>query len=174
MENSFNEVLLLKFGEVVLKGLNRQYFEGIMIKDAVSRLKKLGKYKVESIQSVLYVTPLDTDAADNLHGIPRTLYLLGSRYGRWNHFRLYHRFPNVVSYNRFVDFRRLLLFHLQSLQKKLPLCGILSHHGRFQASLTSLTLSSCPKLQANLIARSLKKTGSLFCSRKLVENGRIS
>ncbi len=65
MENSFNEVLLLKFGEVVLKGLNRQYFEGIMIKDAVSRLKKLGKYKVESIQSVLYVTPLDTDAADN-------------------------------------------------------------------------------------------------------------
>ena len=35
MENSFNEVLLLKFGEVVLKGLNRQYFEGIMIKDAV-------------------------------------------------------------------------------------------------------------------------------------------
>ena len=45
-----------------------------------------------------------------------------------------------MSYNRFVDFRRLLLFHLQSLQKKLPLCGILSHHGRFQASLTSLTL----------------------------------
>lgn len=65
MENSFNEVLLLKFGEVVLKGLNRRYFEGIMIKDAVSRLKKLGKYSVESIQSVLYVTPLDADAENN-------------------------------------------------------------------------------------------------------------
>ena len=61
-----NEVLLLKFGEVVLKGLNRHYFEGVMIKDTVSRLKKIGKYKVESLQSVLFVTPLDSEAAENL------------------------------------------------------------------------------------------------------------
>ena len=60
-----NEIILLKFGEVVLKGLNRQYFEGLMIKDAVSRLKKLGAYKVESMQSVLYVTPQDGQAQDN-------------------------------------------------------------------------------------------------------------
>jgi len=61
MENK-NEVLLLKFGEVVLKGLNRSYFEGLMKKDAVSRLRKIGNYSVESIQSVLYVRPLDENA----------------------------------------------------------------------------------------------------------------
>lgn len=65
MEN-INEVLLLKFGEVVLKGLNRSYFEGLMIKDTISRLKKVGKYKVESLQSVLYVTPLDDDAKESI------------------------------------------------------------------------------------------------------------
>ncbi len=65
MEN-IKEVLLLKFGEVVLKGLNRNYFESVMIKDVVTRLKKLGKYRVESIQSVLYVTPVDEKAVDNI------------------------------------------------------------------------------------------------------------
>ncbi len=65
MENNVKEVLLLKFGEVVLKGLNRNYFEGVMIKDTASRLRKYGKFRIESVQSVLYVTPLDESAVDN-------------------------------------------------------------------------------------------------------------
>ena len=75
---------------------------------------------------------------------------------RVSHFRLYHRFPNVVSYNRFVDFRRLLLFHLQSLQKNFHFvvsCLIMADFKQVWLR----WLSSCPKLQANLIARSLKK-----------------
>lgn len=61
-----NEVLLLKFGEVVLKGLNRSYFEGLMKKDASRRLKKIGNYSLESVQSVLYVRPQDEEAFMNI------------------------------------------------------------------------------------------------------------
>lgn len=60
------EVLLLKYGEVVLKGLNRSYFEGLMVKDTINRLKKIGKYEVENIQSVMYVKPLDDEAFENI------------------------------------------------------------------------------------------------------------
>ncbi len=60
------EVLLLKFGEVVLKGLNRSKFESQLMKDTKNRLHKLGKYEYKSVQSVLYVTPLDEDALMNI------------------------------------------------------------------------------------------------------------
>ncbi len=64
--NNYNEVLLLKFGEVVLKGLNRSYFESLLIKDTKNRLKKLGKFNYSSVQSVLYVTPADQEAELNM------------------------------------------------------------------------------------------------------------
>ena len=62
----FREVILLKFGEVVLKGLNRSYFESLLIKDTKNRLRKFGKYSYNSIQSVLYVSPEDDEAAQNI------------------------------------------------------------------------------------------------------------
>lgn len=63
--NEFNEVILLKFGEVVLKGLNRNRFETLMIKDLSSKLKKYGRYVIESRQSILYVIPENQGAIDN-------------------------------------------------------------------------------------------------------------
>ncbi len=63
---NYNEVLLLKFGEVVLKGLNRSYFESLLIKDTKRRLNRLGKFSYSSVQSVLYVTPVDDEAEMNI------------------------------------------------------------------------------------------------------------
>ena len=63
MAENVKEVILLKYGEVVLKGLNRSHFESILEKDARMRLKKCGNYKLTSAQSTMYVTPLDEDAA---------------------------------------------------------------------------------------------------------------
>ena len=62
----YNEVLLLKMGEIVLKGLNRSYFESLMIKDTKNRLRRLGKFSYKSVQSVLYVTPENEEAVMNL------------------------------------------------------------------------------------------------------------
>lgn len=41
-----NKVILLKYGEVVLKGLNRRHFEKILERDAAKRLKKCGNYSL--------------------------------------------------------------------------------------------------------------------------------
>ena len=64
---NYNEVILLKFGEVVLKGLNRSYFESLLLKDTKNRLRRIGgKFTYNSVQSVLYVTPEDDEAKFNI------------------------------------------------------------------------------------------------------------
>lgn len=57
------EVLLLKYGEIALKGLNRSSFEERLINALSRRLKPLGHFSIVQAQSTLYVTPED-DAAD--------------------------------------------------------------------------------------------------------------
>ena len=51
------EVLLLKCGELVLKGLNRSRFEERLMKIVRTRLRPLGEYKVYTAQSTIYVEP---------------------------------------------------------------------------------------------------------------------
>ena len=55
--------MLLKLGEMVLKGLNRRGFEEKLMGNAKRRLKKYGSFKVYTRQSTTYVEPLD-DSAD--------------------------------------------------------------------------------------------------------------
>ena len=47
------EVLLLKCGELVLKGLNRSRFEERLMKIVRTRLRPLGEYKVYTAQSTI-------------------------------------------------------------------------------------------------------------------------
>ena len=61
-----NKVILLKYGEVVLKGLNRRHFEKILERDAAKRLKKCGNYSLTAAQSTMYITPLDDAARMNI------------------------------------------------------------------------------------------------------------
>jgi len=51
------EIILLKYGEIALKGLNKSSFESIMIKNIKYRLKKIGKFSVTKAQSTIYVEP---------------------------------------------------------------------------------------------------------------------
>ena len=62
MGNTQKEVLLLKYGELILKGLNRSYFEGLLMKDIKYRMEKCGNFGIRSAQSTIYITPLDQDA----------------------------------------------------------------------------------------------------------------
>ena len=55
------EVLLCKYGELTLKGLNRGYFEKLLRRELTKRLKKAGNFKVSFCQSTVYVEPLDDD-----------------------------------------------------------------------------------------------------------------
>ena len=62
-----NDMILLKQGEIVLKGQNRRYFEAKLLANIKHRLKSLGAFDVYSTQSTVYVEPktdnCDMDAA---------------------------------------------------------------------------------------------------------------
>ncbi len=53
------EILLLKLGEIVLKGLNRGAFEKRLMKNVAWRIHDLGKFKIYCLQSTIYVEPED-------------------------------------------------------------------------------------------------------------------
>ncbi|MBR0140707.1 MAG: tRNA 4-thiouridine(8) synthase ThiI [Ruminococcus sp.] len=53
------EILLAKYGEMALKGLNKKTFEDVLVKNVKRRLRSLGKFDYSSAQSTLYITPLD-------------------------------------------------------------------------------------------------------------------
>lgn len=52
-----NEILLLKLGEVVLKGLNRRSFEDKLVTTVRRRLKPYGSFQIYLRQSTIYVEP---------------------------------------------------------------------------------------------------------------------
>ena len=53
------EILLCKYGEIVLKGANKRYFEDILCKELRKRAKKHGNFEISRAQSTIYVKPLD-------------------------------------------------------------------------------------------------------------------
>lgn len=57
------EIILLKYGEIALKGLNKNSFENILMKNIKYRLKKVGKFRCSKAQSTIYVEP-ETDNTD--------------------------------------------------------------------------------------------------------------
>ena len=57
------EIILLKNGEIALKGLNRSVFEDRLINNARRRLEPLGRFSFRKAQSTIYVEP-KTDGVD--------------------------------------------------------------------------------------------------------------
>ena len=51
------EIILIKNGELALKGLNRGNFEDILIKNIRRRLRDLGKIEIKKAQSAIYIEP---------------------------------------------------------------------------------------------------------------------
>ena len=56
------EIILCKYGEIALKGLNKSSFESMMTKSVKRRLKSCGQFSVSKAQSTLYVEPLNDDS----------------------------------------------------------------------------------------------------------------
>ncbi len=55
------EIILLKDGEIVLKGLNRRSFEDVLKKNLRIALRPLGSFEISSAQSTIYVKPLSDE-----------------------------------------------------------------------------------------------------------------
>lgn len=50
-----NDIILLKLGEIVLKGLNRKTFERKLLSNLAYRLKDVGDFRISCMQSTIYV-----------------------------------------------------------------------------------------------------------------------
>lgn len=61
------EIIMAKYGELALKGLNRSNFENMLEKNIKNRLEKIGEFQLSRRQSTIYIEPLsescDLDAA---------------------------------------------------------------------------------------------------------------
>ncbi|MBQ4382697.1 MAG: tRNA 4-thiouridine(8) synthase ThiI, partial [Oscillospiraceae bacterium] len=55
------DIILLKHGEIVLKGLNRRLFEDKLMANVRRRLRGMGDFKVYTVQSTTYVEPQNDD-----------------------------------------------------------------------------------------------------------------
>ncbi len=53
------EIILAKYGEIALKGLNKHTFEDMLVKNVKRRLKKFGQFEYFRAQSTLYIQPED-------------------------------------------------------------------------------------------------------------------
>ena len=57
------EIILCKYGEIVLKGANRRQFEEALVKDMKYRLQSFGAFSITNVQSTMTIEPKD-DFAD--------------------------------------------------------------------------------------------------------------
>ena len=55
------EIILLKAGEIALKGLNRSTFEDRLVKNCKFRLRDIGSFRFTRAQSTMYADPLSED-----------------------------------------------------------------------------------------------------------------
>lgn len=56
------EILLCKYGEIVLKGANRRFFEDTLLKTLRFRGKHFGKFEIRNSQSTIVIEPLTEDS----------------------------------------------------------------------------------------------------------------
>ena len=71
------EIILLKEGEIALKGLNKRNFEEAFIKNLRHRLKPLGKFIYTRSQSMIYCEPAD-DTIDMDEAVSRASKVFGA------------------------------------------------------------------------------------------------
>ena len=55
------EILLCKYGEIVLKGANRKYFEDMLCREMKKRAKPYGEFDIYRSQSTIYIEPKNDD-----------------------------------------------------------------------------------------------------------------
>lgn len=55
-------MILIRYGEIILKGYNRPVFEDALVNNIRSAIKDLGEVKITRAQATIYIEPLESDA----------------------------------------------------------------------------------------------------------------
>lgn len=72
-----NEIILLKYGEIALKGLNKNVFEDILLKNIRWRMRDLGSLRIRKAQSTVYLEPADPETFDFDEALDRASKIFG-------------------------------------------------------------------------------------------------
>lgn len=70
------EIILVKYGEIALKGLNKNTFEDMLTKNVKRRIKSLGRFTCTRAQSTLYIEPED-ETIDLAEAVSRISKIFG-------------------------------------------------------------------------------------------------
>lgn len=70
------EIILVKYGEMALKGMNKKTFEDVLVKNMKRRIKSLGRSRITRAQSTIYIIPLE-DTFDVSGAIERLKKVFG-------------------------------------------------------------------------------------------------
>lgn len=70
-----DEVIMVKYGEIALKGLNKNTFEDLLVKNIRRRLRGVGEFEYSRRQSTIYIRPLGGSDLD------RAVKRLGCTFG---------------------------------------------------------------------------------------------
>ena len=103
------EILLCKYGEIVLKGANRKYFEDMLCREMKKRAKNYGDFDIYRAQSTIYIEPkdefADMEKLEKLTGVPVPKNLSGLR-------------ERAVRHTTVLDVDEMLDFVLDKAQQK--------------------------------------------------------
>ena len=69
------EIVMVKYGEIALKGLNKNSFEDMLQRNIKRRLKQLGHFDYFRKQSTIYITPAEDIDIDEV--VKRLTYVFG-------------------------------------------------------------------------------------------------
>ena len=61
-----NRIVLVRYGEIILKGMNRPVFESLLVKNIKSALKDEGKINIHWAQATIYIEPEDDARVDSI------------------------------------------------------------------------------------------------------------
>ncbi len=72
---NISEVILCKYGEIVLKGANRQTFESGLVKELRRRASPYGTFRIYFKQSTIYIEPQNSDCdMDGMYSAARRVF----------------------------------------------------------------------------------------------------
>ena len=74
---NMKKIILVRYGEIILKGLNRPVFEDKLVKNIKRALFSLGKINVEKSQARIYIEPADEAGFDYNSAINRLTKVFG-------------------------------------------------------------------------------------------------
>jgi len=73
-----DDIILLKQGEIILKGQNRREFERKLLDNIKRRLAPIGKFNVYAMQSTVYVEPLEAVPMEDAFDAVKTIFGVNS------------------------------------------------------------------------------------------------